>query len=136
MSPRAIQVRIPAGVADGQRIRIPGKGAPGEHGGANGDLYIRIRVTPHLVFGRSGDILWSRCPSALARPGAGAEIQVPTHRGPPVTVRIPPGTQNGQVFRVPARGVRKRDGTHGALMVAVEVVVPQELSEQAKAALE
>jgi DnaJ-class molecular chaperone len=135
MSPRSIQVRIPAGVMEGQRIRIPGKGARGERGGADGDLYIRIRVTPHPVFGRSGDNLTVTVPVSIGEAGAGAEIKVPTHRGPPVTVRIPPGTQNGQVFRVPGRGVRKRDGTQGALMVAVEVVVPQELSEKAKAAL-
>ncbi len=136
MSSRTIQARIPAGVADGQRIRIPGKGAPGEHGGKAGDLYVRVRVTPHGVFGRSGDNLTVTVPVTITELALGAEIKVPTHRGPAVTVRIPPGTQNGQVFRVPGRGVRRKDGTLGALLATVEVTVPHDLSGKARSALE
>ncbi len=136
MSSRTIQARIPAGVADGQRIRLPGKGAPGEHGGKAGDLYVRVHVTPHQVFGRNGDNLTVTVPVTVPELALGAEIKVPTHRGPAVTVRIPAGTQNGQVFRVPGRGVRKKDGTLGALLATVEVVVPQELNKKARSALE
>ncbi len=92
MSSRTIQARIPAGVADGQRIKIPGKGATGEHGGKAGDLYVRVHVKPHGVFGRSGDNLTVTVPVTITELALGAEIKVPTHRGPAVTVRIPPGT--------------------------------------------
>ena len=136
MSSRTIQARIPAGVADGQRIRIPGKGAPGEHGGRNGDLYVRVHVKPHPVFGRSGDNLTVTVPVTISELALGAEIKVPTHRGPAVTVRVPPGTPNGQVFRVPGRGVRKKDGTLGALLATVDITVPQDLSSKARSALE
>jgi molecular chaperone DnaJ len=136
MSSRTVQARIPAGVADGQRIRIPGKGAPGEHGGRAGDLYVRVHVKPHPVFGRSGDNLTVTVPVTIAELTLGAEIKVPTHRGPAVTLRIPPGTPNGQVFRVPGRGVRRKDGTLGALLVTVEVAVPKDLNSKARAALE
>ena len=136
MSSQTIQARIPAGVADGQRIRLPGKGAPGEHGGKAGDLYVRVHVKPHGVFGRSGENLTVTVPVTITELALGAEIKVPTHRGAAVTVRIPPGTQNGQVFRVPGRGVRKKDGTLGALLATVEVTVPQELNSKARSALE
>jgi molecular chaperone DnaJ len=133
MSSRTIQVRIPAGVADGQQIRIPGKGAPGEHGGKPGDLFVRVHVKPHGVFGRSGDNLTVTVPVSITELALGAEIKVPTHRGPAVTVRIPAGTPSGQVFRVNGRGVRKKDGTLGALLATVEVAVPQDLNKNSKA---
>ena len=136
MSSRTIQARIPAGVADGQRIRIPGKGAPGEHGGKSGDLYVRVHVKPHPVFGRSSDNLTVTVPVTMPELALGAEIKVPTHRGAAVTVRIPPGTPNGQVFRVPGRGVRRKDGTLGALLATVEVTVPHDLNSKARSALE
>jgi molecular chaperone DnaJ len=136
MSSRTIQARIPAGVADGQRIRIPGKGAPGEHGGKAGDLYVRVHVNPHPVFGRSGDNLTITVPVTLAELALGAEIKVPTHRGAAVTLRIPTGTPNGRVFRVPGRGARRKDGTLGDLLVTVDVAVPRDLSSKARSALE
>ncbi len=136
MSSRTIQARIPAGVADGQRIKIPGKGAPGEHGGKAGDLYVRVHVKPHDVFGRSGDNLTVTVPVTITELALGAEIKVPTHRGPAVTVRIPSGTPNGKVFRVAGRGVRRKDGTLGSLLVTVDVTVPHDLSSKAKSALE
>jgi molecular chaperone DnaJ len=136
MSSKTVQVRIPAGVADGQRIRIPGKGTPGEHGGKNGDLYVRVHVKPHPVFGRSGDNLTITVPVSISELALGAEIKVPTHRGAAVTVRVPPSTPNGRVFRVPGRGVRKKDGTLGALLATVEVIVPQDLNSKARSALE
>jgi molecular chaperone DnaJ len=136
MSSQTVQARIPAGVADGQRIRLPAKGAPGEHGGRAGDLYVRVHVKPHPVFGRSGDNLTVTVPVTITEAALGAEIKVPTHRGAAVTVRIPAGTQNGQVFRVPGRGVRRKDGTLGALLATVQVTVPQELNSKARSALE
>ena len=133
MSSRTIQARIPAGVADGQLIRIPGRGAPGEHGGKAGDLRVRVHVNPHEVFGRTGDNLTVTVPVTITELALGAEIKVPTHRGPAVTVRIPPGTPSGQVFRVAGRGVRRKDGTLGALLATVEVSVPQNLNKNSKA---
>src|SRR6201997_27471 len=133
MSSRTIQARIPAGVADGQRIKIPGKGAPGEHGGKSGDLYVRVHVAQHGVFGRSGDNLTVSVPVTITELALGAAIKVPTHRGPAVTVRIPAGTPSGKVFRVPGRGVRRKDGTLGSLMATVEVAVPQDLNKNSKA---
>jgi molecular chaperone DnaJ len=136
MSSRTIQTRIPAGVADGQRIKIPGKGAPGERGGPSGDLYVRVHVKPHPVFGRSGDNLTVTVPATFAELALGAEVKVPAHRGAPVTVRIPPGTANGSKFRVSGKGVRRKDGTTGSLIVTVEVMVPQDLNGKARSAIE
>src|SRR6202012_455807 len=91
-STRTIQARIPAGVADGQRIKLRGKGAPGERGGPAGDLYVRVHVTPHPVFGRSGGNLTVSAPVTVPEAALGADIKVPSHRGAPVTVKIPAGT--------------------------------------------
>jgi molecular chaperone DnaJ len=136
MSSRTIQARIPAGVADGQRIKIPGKGASGEHGGKAGDLYVRVHVTPHGVFGRTGDNLTVSVPVTITELALGADIKVPTHRGPAVTVRVKAGSANGTVIRVAGRGVRRKDGTLGDLRATLEVTVPQDLSKKAKSALE
>ena len=137
MSTRTIQARIPAGVADGQRIKLKGKGAPGERGGPAGDLYVKVHVTPDKVFGRSGDNLTVSVPVTFTEAALGAEIKVPSHRGMPVTVRIPPGTPNGRTFRVKGRGVRRRsDGLNGDLLVTVDVVVPPKLDNKAREALE
>jgi molecular chaperone DnaJ len=136
MSSQTIQARIPAGVADGQQIRLPGKGAPGEHGGKPGDLYVRVHVKPHEVFGRTGDHLTVTVPVTITELALGADIKVPTHRGPAVTVRVKPGSANGTVIRVPGRGVRRKDGTLGDLRATLEVTVPQDLTGKAKSALE
>jgi molecular chaperone DnaJ len=136
MSTRTIQARIPAGVADGQRIRLKGKGTQGERGGPAGDLYVRVHVTPHPIFGRSGDNLTVTVPVTFAEAALGAEIKVPTLRGVPVSIRIPAGTPSGRTFRAPGKGVRRKDGTTGALLVTVTVQVPQKLNGSAKKALE
>jgi molecular chaperone DnaJ len=136
MSSRSIQVRIPAGVADGQRIKLKSKGAPGERGGPAGDLYVRVHVKPHSVFGRSRDDLTVSVPVTFPELTLGAEIKVPSHRGAPVTVRIPSGTPNGRIFRVPGKGVRRKDGTTGSLLVTVQVQVPSKLNGKAKGAIE
>jgi len=136
MSTRSIQARIPAGVGDGQRIKLKGKGAPGERGGPPGDLYVRVHVAPHPVFGRSGHNLTVTVPVTFPEATLGAEIKVPSHRGMPVSVRIPPGTPNGRTFRVRGKGVRRSDSTYGGLLVTVNVQVPQSVSSKAKEALE
>ena len=136
MSSRTIQARIPSGVADGQRIKIKGKGAPGERGGPPGDLFVKVHVAGHQVFGRNGHNLTVTVPVTFAEAALGAEIRVPAHRGMPVTVRIPPGTPNGRTFRVRGKGVRRADGTVGDLLVTVDVQVPTELTDTARNALE
>jgi molecular chaperone DnaJ len=136
MSTRTIQARIPAGVGDGQRIKLKGKGAPGERGGPPGDLYVRVHVSPHPVFGRSGHNLTLTVPVTFPEATLGAEIKVPSHRGMPVSLRIPAGTPNGRTFRVRGKGVRRPDSTYGDLLVTVNVQVPQKVSRQARDALE
>jgi molecular chaperone DnaJ len=136
MSTRTIQARIPAGVANGQRIKLKGKGAPGERGGPAGDLYVKVHVAPHPVFGRSGHNLTVTVPVTFPEAALGAEVKVPAHRGMPVSVRIPAGTPNGRTFRVRGKGVRRTDGTVGDLLVTVDVQVPQNINGKARAALE
>jgi molecular chaperone DnaJ len=138
MSTRTIQARIPAGVGDGQRIKLAGKGTSGERGGPPGDLYVRVHVQPHPhgVFTRSGSNLNITVPLTFAEATLGAEIKVPSHRGMPVSLRIPAGTPNGRTFRVRGKGVRRKDGTYGDLLVTVTVQVPQDLTDKARDALE
>lgn len=135
-SSRVIHVRIPAGVGDGQRIRLKGKGAPGESGGPGGDLYIRVHVTPHPVFGRKGANLTIEVPVTYPEAALGAEIKAPTLHGGPVTLKIPAGTPNGRTFRVRGRGIARKDGSKGDLLVTVNVDVPDELDDQTREALE
>lgn len=135
-SDRTIQARIPAGVKDGQRIKLRGKGGKGEHGGPAGDLYVVVKVTPHRLFGRSGDNLTLKVPVSFDEAVLGAEIKVPTLLGAPVTVKVPAGTPNGRTFRVRGRGAPRKDGTKGDLLVTVEVQVPAKLNPKARAAVE
>ena len=132
---RTLTVRIPAGVSHGQRIRLPGKGSPGDRGGPAGDLYVVTNVQPHPIFGRSGDHLTLMLPITISEATLGAEIAVPT-LDVPVTLRIPPGTSSGRTFRVRGRGVRRANGSGGDLLVTVEVAVPQKVSAAARRALE
>ncbi|WP_282004869.1 molecular chaperone DnaJ [Propioniciclava sinopodophylli] len=134
-STNTMQVRVPAGVTDGQRIRIKGKGGAGENGGAPGDLYVLVNVRPHPVFGRKGDNLTLQAPVTFPEAALGADIEVPTLGGPKVRLRVPSGTPNGRTFRVRGKGVRKANGDHGDLLVTVEVQVPSSLSAEAEAAL-
>jgi molecular chaperone DnaJ len=136
MGSRTINVRIPAGVQDGQRIRLKGKGAPGERGGPAGDLFVVVHVRPHPLFGRSGDNLTLTVPVGFAEAALGGEIRVPTLGGPPVTLKLPPATSNGRTLRVKGRGATRKDGTKGDLLVTVQVVVPDKLSGKAKEAVE
>ena len=133
-STKTMQVRIPAGVADGSKIRVKGKGGAGENGGAAGDLYVLVHVTPHPIFGRSGDALTVTVPITYSEAALGAEVDVPTLDGSSVRLRVPAGTPNGRTFRVKGRGVGKA-GEAGDMLVSVDVQVPAQLSEAAKAAL-
>ncbi len=133
---RTLNVRIPAGVRDGQHIRLKGKGAPGERGGPPGDLIVTVHVQPHRLFGRKGDNLTLTLPVTFPEAALGAEIKVPTLGGTPVTLRLPPGTTNGRTFRVKGRGVTRKDGTKGDLLVTVDIVVPAKLDGAGKQAVE
>ena len=134
-STNTMQVRIPAGVTDGQRIRIKGKGGAGENGGAAGDLYVLVHVTPHPLFGRKGDNVTVEVPVTFPEAALGADIEVPSLKGQKVRLRIPAGTPGGRTFRVRGKGVSKSNGEHGDLLVSVAVQVPPTLSEEARAAL-
>ena len=114
------------GVTDGARIRLKGKGAPGENGGPPGDLFIVVHVSADPVFGRAGDNVTVTVPITFAEAALGADIPVPLPRGGRVTLKIPPGTANGRTFRVRGRGATRRDGTIGDLLVTVEVAVPRD----------
>ena len=135
-SARTIQARIPAGVKDGQKIRLRGKGAAGDNGGPAGDLLVTVKVSPHRVFGRKGDNLTIDVPVSFDEAALGAEVKVPTLGGSPVTLRLPPGTPNGRTFRVRGKGATRKDGTRGDLLATVEVHVPASLDPAAREALE
>ncbi|KPI33011.1 MULTISPECIES: molecular chaperone DnaJ [unclassified Streptomyces] len=135
-SSRTMQVRIPPGVSDNQRIRLRGKGAPGERGGPAGDLYVVVHVDGHPVFGRKGDNLTVTVPVTIAEAALGADIKVPTLNGPSVTLKLPPGTPTGRTMRARGKGAVRKDGTRGDLLVTVEVAVPASLSDKAREALE
>ncbi len=134
-SSRTMQVRIPAGVRDGQRIRLRGKGASGERGGPNGDLYVTVHVSGHPVFGRRGDDLTITVPVAFDEAALGATIRVPTLGGAPVTLKIPPGTPSGRTFRAKGKGMPRKDGSRADLLVTVEVQVPPKLDTEQAAAV-
>ncbi|MDJ0961141.1 MAG: DnaJ C-terminal domain-containing protein [Acidimicrobiia bacterium] len=129
-----IKVKIPPGVADGARIRVSGKGAPGAGGGPSGDLYVTVRVADHPVFERSGGNLGITVPVTFVEAALGAEVAVPTLDGK-VTLRIPPGTPSGKTFRVSGKGVATPKGT-GDLLVTVEVAVPTALTDEQRQLLE
>jgi molecular chaperone DnaJ len=130
-----ITARIPVGVRDGQKIRLRGKGNPGDQGAPAGDLMITVQVKPHAVFGRDGDNLTVDLPVTFAEAALGATVSVPTLSGDPVKVRIAPGTPNGRVLRVKGRGIAGKNQA-GDLLAKVSVVVPQRLSERAREAVE
>jgi molecular chaperone DnaJ len=125
-----------AGVDDGQRIRLAGRGQPGDHGGPAGDLYVRVHVRPHPVFGRRDNNLTLKLPVTFPEAALGATVAVPTLDGETVTVRIPPGTTSGRTLRVKGKGIHPKNGRPGDLLVTVEVAVPDKLTGTAKAALE
>jgi molecular chaperone DnaJ len=127
---RSFQVKIPAGVKDGAKIRLPGRGEPGPAGGQPGDLYVHVRVQPHPIFARKGNDLALELPLTYAEAALGSNVSVPTLNGP-VTMKVPAGTQNGRTFRLKGKGAPKRGG-RGDLLVTVRVEVPRKLSKQEK----
>lgn len=133
--PRDVRTRIPAGVKDGARIRIAGKGEAGLNGGPSGDLFVTVKVEPHPLFERRDDNLVLRAPITFAEAAAGARITVPTLDGDPVTLKVPAGTESGRTFRVRGRGVQA-DGRRGDLLVTVDIAVPGKLTRAQRRALE
>jgi molecular chaperone DnaJ len=135
---RSLTVRVPAGVDDGQRIRLPGQGEPGRGGAPAGDLYVKVHVTPHRLFGRSernADDLTLTVPVTFQELALGSTLTVPTLDST-VSLRIPAGTASGRTFRVRGRGVHRKDGRTGDLLVTVEVAVPNRLDDAATEALQ
>lgn len=127
-----ISARVPTGVTDGAKIRVRGKGAPGEAG--PGDLFILLHVKPHPIFGRKGENLTLTLPVTFVEAALGADIKIPTLSGEDVTVRIAPGTTNGRTLRVKGKGITKGSVT-GDLLVTIEVAVPQRVEGKALEAL-
>lgn len=132
---RTVTARIPAGVRDGQKIRLRGKGRPGTGGAPAGDLTITVSVTPHPIFSIDGTNLRITVPVTFAEAALGSQIEVPTLDGSTVKVKVPAGTPSGRVLRVKGRGVATPKHT-GDLLVTVQVVVPQKLTKEAKQAVE
>jgi molecular chaperone DnaJ len=135
-SSRTLQVRVPAGVKDGQRIRLKGKGGQGEGGAPDGDLYLIVHVASHSLFGRKGDNLTITVPVAYDEAVLGAEIQVPTLDGPPVKIRIPAGTPSGRTLRARGKGGPGKSGARGDLLVTIDVQVPKDPDGEVRAAVE
>jgi molecular chaperone DnaJ len=128
-----ITTRVPAGIKDGAKIKIKGRGAPGAAG--PGDLYVTVHVTPHPIFSRKDENIHLSLPVTFAEAALGADIKVPTLEGDEVTVRIAPGTPSGRTLRVKGRGVKK-GSTTGDLMITIDVRVPQRVDGAAKKAIE
>lgn len=137
---RSLTMRIPAGVADGQRIRLAGQGEPGMRGAPAGDLFVLVHVTPHPVFGRSGDDLTLSVPVSFPELVMGTTLTVPTMDGDgmdgTVKLKVPAGTANGRTLRVRGKGIAGRNGRTGDLLVTLQVAVPTKLDRGAKEALE
>ena len=132
---RKVKLRVPAGVKDGQTLRLRGKGAPGSFGGPPGDLMVRIRVAPSQTFGRKGNDLTLKVPITYSEAALGTKINVPTLNGG-VKVKIPSGTPSGKTFRVRGKGIEPERGRQGDLLVTVEVAVPKKVSKDEKKLLE
>lgn len=130
--PQTITARVPAGVNDGAKIRVKGKGAPGEAG--PGDLFILLHVRPHPIFSRKGENILLTLPVTFVEATLGADIKVPTLDGEEVTVRLAPGTPNGRTLRVKGRGIKK-GSVIGDLLATIEVQVPQKIESEASEAL-
>jgi molecular chaperone DnaJ len=128
---RELRVKVPAGVEDGARIRLGGRGEAGPPGGRPGDLYVVVRVGPHRFFGRRGSDLLLTLPVTYPEAALGAHVQVPTMNGT-VTLKVPAGTTSGRTFRIRGKGAPKRRGGKGDLMVTVQVEVPSRLSKEEK----
>ena len=134
-SGEATSVKVPAGIQDGQKIKLRGKGQPSPNGGEPGDLLITVTVKPHPVFTRDGNNLRVNVPVTFAEAVLGATIQVPTLGGEPVKLKVAPGTPNGRVLRVKGKGVQSAKAT-GDLLATVDIAVPSHVSDKAAKLLE
>jgi molecular chaperone DnaJ len=132
---KPFKVKIPAGVSDGQKIRLRGRGRPSPDGGETGDIVVQVTVRPHPAFTREGLNLRVTVPVTFTEAALGATIEVPTLGGDPVKLRVAPGTPSGRVLRVKGRGVHSPKGT-GDLLAEVQVAVPSHLDDAAREALE
>jgi len=132
---KPFKVKIPAGVSDGQKVRLRGRGRPSPDGGENGDIVVQVSVRKHPVFERDGLNLRVTVPVTFTEAALGATIEVPTLGGEPVKLRVAPGTPSGRVLRVKGRGVQTAKGT-GDLLAIVQVAVPTHLDDAAREALE
>ncbi|KTS03622.1 MULTISPECIES: DnaJ C-terminal domain-containing protein [Microbacterium] len=132
---KPFKVKIPAGVSDGQKIRLRGRGRPSPDGGESGDIVVTVAVRPHPVFTRDGLNLRLTVPVTFTEAALGATIEVPTLGGDPVRLRVAPGTPSGRVLRVKGRGIQTSKGT-GDLLAEVQVAVPAHLDDAAREALE
>jgi molecular chaperone DnaJ len=132
---RDVRTRIPAGVRNGARIRLKGKGEAGSYGGPAGDLYVNVHVEPHELFGQRGDNLTLRLPITIGEAALGTKITLPTIDDP-VTLKIPAGTENGKTLRVKGKGAPRANGGRGDLLVTVEVAVPRKLTRTQRKMLE
>jgi molecular chaperone DnaJ len=132
---RNVRLRVPAGVKDGQTLRLRDKGAPGGFGGPPGDLLVQVRVAPSRTFGRRENDLTLKVPITYTEAALGTKLDVPTLNGG-VKVKIPAGTPSGKTFRVRGKGINPERGRAGDLLVTVEVAVPQKVSKEEKRLLE
>ncbi len=128
---RTLTVRVPAGIEDGQKVRVAGRGGPGQNGGPAGDVLVRVRVTPHKSFVRKGKDVTVTVPVSFPVAALGGQVSAPTPDGSSVTLKVAPGTASGRTFRV-----KGRTGPSGDLLVTVEVAVPSSLTDEARKALE
>ena len=124
-----IQLKVPAGIDDGKRIRLRGQGEPGQAGAPPGDILVTVRVSPHPHFRRTGKRLDVRVPVTLAEAALGAKVDVPTPQGT-ISLRVPPGTSSGARLRIKGHGVKPRDGEPGDLFAEIQIVLPDDLSDQ------
>jgi curved DNA-binding protein len=135
---RSVDVRIPAGVGDGSRVRVAGEGEPGSGGGPAGDLYLRVRLTAHPNFERKGQDLYRRVQIPLTTAVLGGEVDVQTIAGKSLRLKVPPATQNGQVFRLRGHGmpIVGKPAEHGDLFATADVLLPRQLTPEQRAHFE
>jgi molecular chaperone DnaJ len=130
VNPKRLEVKIPAGVRDGSRIRIAGEGGPGRAGGNKGDIYLVAKILPHKLFERKGDDLYTEVSVPLATAMLGGEVKLPTLNGS-LSLKIPPETQNGKVFRMAGKGMPQLgNNKYGNMFAKVKVVLPTNLTEE------
>jgi DnaJ-class molecular chaperone len=130
---KQIEVKIPAGVKNGSRVRIAGKGQPGYGGGASGDLYLVTSVKSHTLFEREGNDLTTEVEVPLTVAVLGGEVQVPTLKGGKLELKIPAETQNGRVFRLKGQGMPQLGkSSHGDLLAKVKVILPTKITKEEK----